>query len=258
MNLFNFGKGNIQTDPFFEDPNGGDYHLKSYSRCIDAGDPNADFWQELEDNGQRINMGAFGNTPGAARTLDTDGDGAKDYLEGPVDRDLDGKQDWLDKQTGVFISAAGNKEIWISMEGDANTPLAFKEIRAIEQTDPNISGFSLPISHILYGFWGFRIIGLDHDSKITVKIHFPPKLFESQGYLTYDPYNGWVQMSISQDVSGGIISIDLSDGDTGDMDRTPDGSVSHIGGISVAFPLHEDLGSIDCFIRSCKKVNKKN
>ena len=250
MNLFNFGKGNIQTDPFFEDPNGGNYHLKSYSRCIDAGDPNADFWQECEDNGQRINMGAFGNTPGATRTLDTDGDGAKDYLEGLMDRDLDGKQDWLDKQTGVFISAAGNKEICISIEGDTNTPSAFKEIRAIEQTDPNISGFSLPISHILYGFWGFKIIGLDHDSKITVTIHFSQKLFDTQDYLAYDPYNGWVQMSIRQDVSGGIISIDLSDGDEGDMDRAPNGSISHIGGIGVDFPIHEDLDSIDCFIRS--------
>jgi hypothetical protein len=65
-------------------------------------------------------------------------------------------------------------------------------------------------------------------------------------------------MSIRKDASGKIISIDLFDGDTGDMDRTPDGSVSHIGGISIDFPIHEDLGSIDCFIRSSKNVKKKS
>ncbi|MGA1863904.1 MAG: choice-of-anchor U domain-containing protein [bacterium] len=251
-NLFGFGKGNIQTDPFFVDPNGGDYHLGSYSLCIDAGDPNADFFQEPAPNGQRINMGAFGNTPGATRTLDQDGDGVKDYIEGPADRDLNGKEDWSDNQTGAFMPAAGDKEIWIFMEGDANMPLAFKEIRAIEQTDPNISGFPMPESHILFGFWGFKVINMDYGAKVTVKIHFPQELFENTGYIAYDPNNGWVELPIRQDGSGRIVSIDLSDGGTGDMDRTSDGLVSHIGGISVDFPTHEDLGSIDCFIRSVR------
>lgn len=156
------------------------------------------------------------------------------------------------------MPAAGNNEIWISMEGDANMPLAFKEIRAVEKTEPNISGFPMPVSHILFGFWGFKIINLDHGAKITVMIHFPQELFENPGYIAYDPNNGWVEIPIRQDVSGKAISIDLSDGDTGDLDRTPNGLISHIGGISVDFPIHDDLGSIDCFIRSLRAPQNKS
>jgi predicted outer membrane repeat protein len=34
-----WGPGNIDTDPRFVDPSGGDYHLSHYSLCINAGDP---------------------------------------------------------------------------------------------------------------------------------------------------------------------------------------------------------------------------
>ncbi len=34
------GTGNINSDPFFLNPAGGDYHISSSSPCIDAGDPN--------------------------------------------------------------------------------------------------------------------------------------------------------------------------------------------------------------------------
>jgi hypothetical protein len=73
------GEGNISLDPLFADPDGGDYHLRSWrgrywpahdvwvldemtSPCIDAGDPAADFSAEPSPNGGRINMGAFGGT----------------------------------------------------------------------------------------------------------------------------------------------------------------------------------------------------
>jgi len=61
----------------------GDYHLKSQagrwdpasqnwvkddvtSPCIDAGDPNSPVGEELEPNGGRINMGAYGGTAEAS------------------------------------------------------------------------------------------------------------------------------------------------------------------------------------------------
>jgi hypothetical protein len=76
-----WGSGNIDTDPCFAsgDPNLWDFHLQSeYGRwepnsqrwvtdsntspCIDAGDPNSDWSDELWPNGKRINMGAYGGT----------------------------------------------------------------------------------------------------------------------------------------------------------------------------------------------------
>jgi subtilisin family serine protease len=97
------GEGNIDVDPLFADPgywdpNGtpddpeddfwidGDYHLKSQagrwdpisqswimddvtSPCIDAGDPNMPVGDEPIPNGDRINMGAYGGTEEASKSL---------------------------------------------------------------------------------------------------------------------------------------------------------------------------------------------
>jgi hypothetical protein len=79
------GKGNIDVDPLFADPEGGDYHLKSRagrwdpvarkwvtdsvtSLCIDAGDPSSDVADERQPNGQRIDMGAYGGTGQASKS----------------------------------------------------------------------------------------------------------------------------------------------------------------------------------------------
>jgi hypothetical protein len=104
----NWGSGNIDADPLLaassywadlndpniavepNDPNAvwidGDYHLKSEagrwdpvseswvvddvtSPCIDAGDPNSPIGDELEPNGGRINIGAYGGTAEASMSL---------------------------------------------------------------------------------------------------------------------------------------------------------------------------------------------
>ncbi len=102
------GEGNIDDDPLFanpghwanvhdpnividpNDPNAvwidGDYHLKSQagrfdpgsdnwvidpvsSPCIDTGNPNSPVADEPQPNGGRINMGAYGGTPQASKSL---------------------------------------------------------------------------------------------------------------------------------------------------------------------------------------------
>ncbi len=88
------GAGNIDVDPCFADPGywdagdwfAGDYHLRSQagrwdsqanawmkdsitSRCIDAGDPNSNWLAEPWPNDGRVNMGAYGNTPHASKSL---------------------------------------------------------------------------------------------------------------------------------------------------------------------------------------------
>ena len=77
------GGGEIEVDPNFADAENGDFHLKSTgghwngstwvhddvtSPCIDAGDPAADYSNEPEPNGGRINMGAYGNTVEASKS----------------------------------------------------------------------------------------------------------------------------------------------------------------------------------------------
>jgi parallel beta-helix repeat protein len=80
------GEGNIETDPYFADPNNGDYHLRSEagrwnpnsqswvlddvtSPCIDRGDPNSTVGDELDPNGGIINMGAYGGTAEASMSI---------------------------------------------------------------------------------------------------------------------------------------------------------------------------------------------
>ena len=75
------GEGIIDQDPLFS---GSDYHLLSQagrwngttwildqqtSPCIDTGDPQASFDQEPEPNGARANLGAYGQTSLASKTV---------------------------------------------------------------------------------------------------------------------------------------------------------------------------------------------
>ncbi len=52
-------------DPLFVNLAGDDYHVLSDSASIDAGDPLSDYSLEPLANGNRINLGAYGNTPQA-------------------------------------------------------------------------------------------------------------------------------------------------------------------------------------------------
>ncbi|MHC4618594.1 MAG: right-handed parallel beta-helix repeat-containing protein [Planctomycetota bacterium] len=69
------GLGNFCADPCLQD----DYTLDpNQSPCVDAGEPWADWSLEPAPNGGRINLGAYGNTPQAAITVDKDEDGISD------------------------------------------------------------------------------------------------------------------------------------------------------------------------------------
>jgi len=80
------GTGNLDSAPFFTDPNDGDWHLKSEagrwdcliqswvpdsvtSPCIDAGNPAYDWAEEVCPNGGRINIGAYGGTAQASHSM---------------------------------------------------------------------------------------------------------------------------------------------------------------------------------------------
>ncbi len=59
------GLENFSMNPRFEDPRNKNYHLKPSSTSIDRGDPHFDYSHEPVPNGNRINLGAYGNTPEA-------------------------------------------------------------------------------------------------------------------------------------------------------------------------------------------------
>jgi hypothetical protein len=80
------GQGNIDTDPLFASAAGADYHLRSVlgrydpdrgqwitdsddSPCIDAGDPQDPVGSEPFPNKKRINMGAYGGTGEASKSI---------------------------------------------------------------------------------------------------------------------------------------------------------------------------------------------
>ena len=76
------GEGNIRWFPHFVDAAGGDFHLRSWSPCIDAGDPATPFSEEPEPSGGRADMGAYGGTAQATpRSVDSDRDGLPDDWE---------------------------------------------------------------------------------------------------------------------------------------------------------------------------------
>jgi hypothetical protein len=76
------GDTNIAWNPYFEDAGNNNYHLKTYSMCIDSGSPASDCYNEPSASFLRIDMGAYGNTSGASiKSADSDSDGLPDDWE---------------------------------------------------------------------------------------------------------------------------------------------------------------------------------
>ena len=69
MSTLVYGENNLEIDPLFStDP--GSYMLQETSPCIDAGDPKANCSQEPAPNGGRVNVGAYGNSAEASKSIE--------------------------------------------------------------------------------------------------------------------------------------------------------------------------------------------
>lgn len=125
------GRGNTGVRPYLVDPEKGDFHLKSLagrwdpsactwvhdyvtSACIDAGDPNANWFDEPWPHGGRINMGAHGGTPCASR--------AEGYYRGPGDANHDFELNMLDMQIqgSCWLQRGGSAEHDLNCDGVIN------------------------------------------------------------------------------------------------------------------------------------------
>ena len=149
------GTGNLDTDPLFANPSGDDYHLKSqggrydpslgaasdpgawvvdveHSPCLDTGDPASDYSLEPENNGDHINMGAYGNTAEASKStthnllaqstpitgVDITGDPAQ--AGGTTEYSVD-----ITKNTAVGLTAPANAGgmVFVQWEDNLGNPL---------------------------------------------------------------------------------------------------------------------------------------
>ena len=134
--LFNGINNNILVDPLFIDVAIGDYHLQALSPAIDAGHPFDAFDNEPENNGDRINMGYYGNTVEATSGIDTDGDGLTNQNEQCFDNNCG---DYNPYNSAINPTGTDLDTTAIDTDGDGLNDNA--ELSAgtnpIDPTDPN-------------------------------------------------------------------------------------------------------------------------
>ncbi len=156
------GEGNISDLPYFVNLGAGDYHLRSWSPCIDAGDPWSDYSNEPDPNGERIDMGAYGNTPEAtSASQDTDEDSLPDdwerYFFGDLSRgpdddpDGDGITNLQEYQRGTNPARSGPwyVDASVTASGDGTSwQTAFKTVQ--EGIDASPDGQKVTVAQGTY------------------------------------------------------------------------------------------------------------
>ena len=173
----NWGPGNIDVDPLFADPAADDYHLKSQaghwdpaanggagawvtdsvtSPCIDAGDPASDYGNEPSPNGGRINMGAYGNTPFASKSVPAPVVASVLPDSGPPYTLMKVTGSWFGFAEGTVevagkpltILAWSDTEIWCEVPPEATSgPLVVKRLNGVES---NVVAFAVTDPTIIY------------------------------------------------------------------------------------------------------------
>lgn len=123
------GVGNITLDPLFADETNGDYHLKSKegrwngttwvadtftSPSINAGNPDDEYSEEPSPNGDRINMGAYGNTSEASKGTEN--------APPPVSTDkitfVTEKSVGETIRIALYAAAEDNADVWIDLNNN--------------------------------------------------------------------------------------------------------------------------------------------
>jgi hypothetical protein len=130
-----FGWGrSLFADPQFANAAGGDFHLKStagrwnpassnfvidavHSSGIDLGNPAAAYANEPTNNGSRLNVGMFGNTAQASKSITNLWLQTLSYMDGGT---LDAQAgSWL-RWTGSAFASSNRVTLWLSRDGGSN------------------------------------------------------------------------------------------------------------------------------------------
>jgi len=150
---------NIEVCPEYADKSKNDYHLKSKagrwngsswindsisSPCIDAGYKYSDYFEEPEDNGNRVNMGAYGNTNYASKSGNLTKNNAKgpDFIEIPITTNESDQRDpviygdrivWSDNRNGnedvyTYDLSTSKETLITTNESWASSPIIYGNI----------------------------------------------------------------------------------------------------------------------------------
>jgi len=223
--------GNIQQDPLFADPDGGDFHLTSGSPCIDAGDNNAPGLSTTDFEGEpRVSNGTV--DIGADEFLDSDNDGVSDTEEDGVDGDGDGIPDGdgdqngtPDKQEARVVSLKnsvdGRYVTFVTGSGQ------FVEVRAVPVPADAPQNVNFP-----FGMFSFRVVGIGTGQTVDLSVIVPPNP-ETSGYWKKNAQTGrWEDIATSTQVTGSkrAFTFSLTDGGAFDDDGVANGEILDQGG----------------------------
>jgi hypothetical protein len=243
------GAGNINQDPLLAAPNRGDYHLRSGSACIDAGNnTTVPGWLALDFEGDdRIIDGD--NVPGAVvdmgadEYIDTDGDGVQDSEEmGPegndpdYDANGDGTRD--SEQDNVASMHTYDGENYITLASPEET--AMRNVRAVEPDDAPAE------ANYPHGFFGFEVHGLlapGDCTEVTLFLPLNPNIntYWKYGRTHSDPTDHWYQFPYDHQTGAEIfhepprtrIVLHLCDNLRGDDDLDANSVIEGIGGPAI-------------------------
>jgi hypothetical protein len=177
------GRGNLNSDPLFADPENGDFHLKSQagrwepnggnwvvdttgSPCIDAGNPDEPVGLERFPNGGRINIGAYGGTPQASLSLQLlphlSGQASNPSpADGAFNVDVNIKLSWTSDLNAAFHDVYFGVDIDVVAEADtSNTTGAYRGRQATADYTPP-EGLSWDM-----GPYYWRIDEIDSDGEV--------------------------------------------------------------------------------------------
>lgn len=222
------GTGNISVHPMFVDYS--NYHLQQDSPCMDAGDPASDYSNEPEPNGNRINMGAYGNTEKA--TLTKIPEVLKVTLSDP---------DPVKASTNFVITVQFNKTLDTSVEPSIT-------LNSTGSTDPSVpSGGHWSSSARANDTYTTPLIVLDStmEGEITIlianaqdrggNVMFP----DSPLTFTLDATPPTASISISpvSPLKTGKVNVNLLISDASEILKTPSLSYRPFGGSLINIPL---------------------